>query len=471
MTTLRLRKSIGRSPWRRGWLLIPVALAFFALSSAPKVFGLTPAPDGGYPNQTTAEGQNALFNLTTGINNTALGFDALWNNTTGGYNTATGEQTLYLNVSGNYNTGNGYRALYSNTGSKNTADGFRALFSNTGNQNTAAGFQALYFNTTGDNNTAVGHDALYNNTSAGFNTATGYLALFHNTTSELNVAVGDSALKSFNGTTATDGANTALGSIALTSETSGQENTAVGRRALESLTAASNNTAVGWRAGDNIIDGSSDVAVGSSAGSGIVHASNVIAIGNVTGVSSGFGDADNTCYIGSIFNEPVGVPGTAQDVYVDQDGVLGFLPSSRRFKHDIKPMDNASEALLALKPVTFKYNSDKKGSPQYGLIAEEVAEVKPDLVFRNKKGEIASVRYEQINAMLLNEFLKEHRTVEDLKSMVAKQEAIIAEQQNEFASKIALQQKQIEALSAGLQQVSTQVEMSKPAPHMVSSNP
>jgi uncharacterized coiled-coil protein SlyX len=427
MTTVTGTNLIRRSPLRRALLLIPLVLASLAL--LPMAQALT---EGDLGHGNTNEGLSALLNLTTGVHNNAFGNETLLLNTTGSYNTATGSQSL-----------------------KN----------NTANNNTAIGFQSLVFNTIGSDNTAAGWRALYQNTSGGPNTAAGFKALYGNTSSAFNVAVGDSALASFHGTTAVDGANTALGSLALTAETSGQENTAVGRRALESLTAASNNTAVGWRAGDNIIDGSNDVAVGSSAGNGIVHASNVIAIG-IAGVSSAFGDADNTCYINHIFGEPVGV-GPGQAVFVDSDGVLGFTTSSRRFKHDIKPMDNASEALLALKPVIFKYNSDKSGMTCFGLIAEDVAEVNPDLVLRDKKGEVSSVRYEQVNAMMLNEFLKEHRTVEDLKSTVAKQEAIIAQQQKGMEFLAASLKDQ----AAQIQKVSAQVEVNKPTPKVVLSNP
>jgi hypothetical protein len=194
--------------------------------------------------------------------------------------------------------------------------------------------------------------------------------------------------------------------------------------------------------------------VGSGAGSGIVHASNSIAIGSPA--TGPFADFDNTCFIASIHGQPVSDTGSAQAVYVDQFNVVGILPSSRRFKHDIKPMDKASEALLALKPVTFKYNSEKTGIPQFGLIAEEVAEVNPDLVTRDKNGEIESVRYEQINAMLLNEFLKEHRTVE--------------QRTKDFEAKLVEQQKQIAALTAGLQKVNAQLEANKPTPQVVANN-
>jgi len=133
-------------------------------------------------------------------------------------------------------------------------------------------------------------------------------------------------------------------------------------------------------------------------------------------------------------------------------------------------MDQTSEAILALQPVTFRYKSDTKGTAQFGLIAEEVAQVDPELVVRDAEGEIYSVRYEAVNAMLLNEFLKEHRTVQELKSTVAKQESTIAQQQKDFQAVAAHQQEQIEALSAGLQKVSAQVEMNRAAPQMVLNN-
>jgi hypothetical protein len=129
-------------------------------------------------------------------------------------------------------------------------------------------------------------------------------------------------------------------------------------------------------------------------------------------------------------------------------------------------MEQASEGILQLKPVTFHYKSDNANAPQFGLIAEEVAAVNPDLVVRDEKGEIYTVRYDAVNAMLLNEFLKEHRTVQELKASVAKQEANTAKEE----ATIARQQKQIEALTAGLQKVSAQVEMSRPVPQTVANN-
>jgi hypothetical protein len=169
--------------------------------------------------------------------------------------------------------------------------------------------------------------------------------------------------------------------------------------------------------------------------------------------------------------------GTA--VKVNAAGQLGTAPSSKRFKDQIKPMDKASEAILALKPVTFRYKKeiDADGTPQFGLVAEDVEKVDPDLVARDAKGEVYTVRYEAVNAMLLNEFLKEHRKVEEqektiaeLKSNAAKQDAIIAQQQKDFQATAVRQQREIEALTAGLQKVRDRLELSKPEAQTVLNN-
>jgi uncharacterized coiled-coil protein SlyX len=182
-------------------------------------------------------------------------------------------------------------------------------------------------------------------------------------------------------------------------------------------------------------------------------------------------------YIAGIYG--AAVPSGAT-VIVGSDGHLGTVPSSERFKTDIATMDKASEAILSMRPVTFHYKADTEGTPQFGLIAEEVAEVNPNLVVRDQNGEIYTVRYEAVNAMLLNEFLKEHRknqeqqaTIALLKSTDSKQEAIITQLKSTDAKQeatIAKQQKQIEALTAGLQKVSAQLELSKPAPQTVLNN-
>jgi hypothetical protein len=409
---------------------IITTLAFLCVGVLLNGQAVSPPPDGGYANQTTAEGANALFSLTTGINNTAVGFDTLWHNTTGGYNTATGEQTLFSNVSGNYNTATGYRALYSNTASMNTAEGFKALYNNSnGFANTASGFQALFSNTGGFANTAVGFEALDKTVNANHNTAVGYGALFANTVSDDNTAVGFEALYNSGGSLVAQD-NVAMGSQALYSNLTGRFNTANGSRALNSNYAGSYNTALGFYAGSNVTE-----------------ASNVICIGaNILGAN-----VSNSCFIGSI-RDVTTRNGDAIPVVIDSAGQLGTVSSSQRFKEEIKPIDKVSESLLALKPVTFRYKSDKIHTSQFGLIAEEVAKVNPDLVVCDHNGEIYTVRYDAVNAMLLNEFLKEHHQVQDLKAAVASLAATVKEQ------------------AAQLQKVSAQLEMSKPAAKVVSTN-
>jgi hypothetical protein len=377
------------------------AVACFALS--PSAQAVSPAPDGGYPGFNTAEGQNALLSLTTGAGNTGVGWYSLFANSTNNFNTGVGAGTLVLNTADN-----------------NTAVGTGALLLNTtGAEDTAVGSTALLNNSTGNDNTANGAFALTSNTTGGGNTATGHNALASNMTGSQNTANGGGAL----------GANTA------------DNNTAVGRHALFNNTTGAGNTALGHGAGTNQTTGSNNIYIGAG-------------VGGVSGES-------NACYIASIFGQPVD-PASGTAALVDTNGKLGTMLSARRFKHDIKPMDKASEAILALKPVTFHYKSDAKNTPCFGLIAEEVAEVNPDLVVRNKDGDIYTVRYDQVNAMLLNEFLKEHHQVQDLKTIVAGQ------------------QKQIQALTAGLQKVSAQLataspsggglEASKPAPQVAENN-
>jgi hypothetical protein len=322
-------------------LFIAFTLVCFALS--PAAHAVVPAPDGGYPNFTTAEGTKALQSLTTGVANTGVGWYSLFSNAAGSFNTATGAGSLLLN----------------------TAD-----------QNTATGAGALLSNATGNGNTANGFEALFHNTTGSFNMAYGYFALGNNTT------------------------------------------------------------------------GSSNTALGVEAGGNVITAVNVICIGS-------FGaDVSNSCFIGNIRGEQT-ANADAIPVLIDSAGQLGTLSSSRRFKKEIKPMDQASEAILALKPVTFHYKSDRRDTPQFGLIAEEVAKVNPDLVVRDKSGEIYTVRYDAVNAMLLNEFLKEHRKVENL-------EATVAQQHKDFEAAVA-------ELKGQIQKVSAQLEASKPAPQVVNN--
>jgi uncharacterized coiled-coil protein SlyX len=243
---------------------------------------------------------------------------------------------------------------------------------------------------------------------------------------------------------------------------------AYGVEALLSNTTGMANTAIGTSALQNNITGTGNTALGAGAGSGITTADFVIAIGE--GLPGA--NVSGSCFIGNIREVTTG-NADAIPVLIDSFSQLGTVSSSRRFKKEIKPMDKASEAILALKPVTFHYKSDTKDTPQFGLIAEDVAEVNPDLVVRDKNGEIYTVRYDAVNAMLLNEFLKEHRKVQEqeasimqLKSTVAKQEATIAQQQRGMDAVTARLNEQ----AAQIQKVSTQLEASKPAPQVVENN-
>jgi hypothetical protein len=367
--------------------------AFFQPANA-----VVPPPDGGYPNFTTAEGSNALKNLTTGIGNTGIGW-----------------YSLFTNGSGSYNTGVGAAAL---------------LFNTTGEQNTATGVAALFNHSSGNGNTAIGSLALFSDTSGQLNTAIGAGALFSNVggpfPGSFNTATGASALASNTG-----GDNTATGTNALGSNTTGNDNTAVGLNALVVNTTGDQNVALGSMAGSQQTTGSHNIYIGAN-------------IGGVPGES-------DACYIVSIFGQ---TSASGTPVLVNSNNKLGTMTSSKRFKKDIKPMDSASKELFALKPVSFRYNQDidAAGRTQFGLVAEEVEKVNPDLVVRDKEGKAYSVRYEQVNAMLLNEFLKEH------KGFVEQQRKL--EQQG---ATIARQQKQIEALAAGLQKVNAQLATASPS--------
>ena len=348
MTTLFLRKSISRSPLRLGFLLITLLLACFALSPTVQAQLPSPPPDGGYPNQNTAEGDNALFNLTTGFDNTAVGFNALFSNTTCRRNTANGSRALSHNTTGNVNTANGINALGANT---------------IGTHNTATGAGALVGNTTGDGNTAFGIGTLAANTTGSF------------------------------------------------------------------------NIAVGYNAGGNLTTGRDNIDIGTL---GVAGESNTMRLGNAK---------QTTTFITGIS----GVAVTGAPVMVNAAGQLGVAASSRRFKEAIKPMDKASQAILALKPVSFHYKKelDPDGIPQFGLVAEQVAKVNPALITRDREGKPYTVRYDAVNAMLLNEFLKEHRTVQEQEKKIEALEAEMKEQK------------------ALIQKVSAQLEVSKAAPQTV----
>jgi hypothetical protein len=277
------------------------------------------------------------------------------------------------------------------TGSRNTAVGYGTLRSGNFNDNTAVGWSALLSNTLGINNTAVGSQALLSNTEGPNNTAVGVQALAANTTGNFN---------------------TANGAGALFSNTEGIGNTAIGGEALESNTTGDSNIALGGGAGGSLTTGSGNINIGFSV-SGPAGESNTIRIGDNLPTGTG----DSACFIGGIRGQTA-TSGVA--VFVTAAGKLGTVTSSARFKDEIKPMDKASEAILALRPVTFRYKQqiDPMGIPQFGLVAEDVEKVNPDLVVRDDKGEIYTVRYEAVNAMLLNEFLKEHQKVQRLEATV-----------------------------------------------------
>jgi uncharacterized coiled-coil protein SlyX len=368
-------------------------IAIACLGILPAAKAVTPAPDGGYANENTAEGTSALFSLTTGFGNTGLGFQALASDTTGGGNTAIGGRTLRFNTASN-NTAIGWQSLYKNT---------------TGYGNTAVGTSALELNTTGGYNNAHGLQALFHNASGSYNNAHGYAALYYNTTGS---------------------GNDAFGTFALYSNTTSCCNDAYGDNALAQST-GTNNTAIGDFAGITLGRGDGNVYVGAGV-FGVNGESNTTRIRNI----------GTTAIVGGT---TVVIDGTGSV----GDGRLGVASSSRRFKRDIQPMGESSETLFELKPVTFRPKDDITPDrlKLYGLIAEDVEKVNPDLVTYNQRGEVTTVRFEAVNAMLLNEFLKEHRKVEEQGKTIA-----------ELRSTIAQQQKGMEALAAQVKEQSAQIQ-------------
>jgi hypothetical protein len=441
MTTLSIRNSLHRSHRRRGFLRIPLAFTAACLALSQLTHAQCPQNCTGFGN--TALGSGALLN-NTGAGNTAIGSNALFTNTDGGDNTATGAFALSDNTTGDSNTANGSQALNSNTiGSENTATGEFALgFNTTGSFNTATGFKALLGTVgeaTGSFNTANGHQALSANTTGDSNTANGFDALFNNTTGSFNAANGANALA----LNTTGGFNVANGGFALFSNTTGINNVAEGFDALFNNTTGSSNIAIGPGAGVNLTTGSNNIDIGNE---GVAGESGVIRIGNSDRVSG-----QTATFIAGIRETPLAV-GVA--VGITPDGQLGVKASSARFKEAIKPMDRASEAILSLKPVTFRYKKtvDSKGTPQFGLVAEDVAKVAPDLVARDADGKPFTVRYDEVNAMLLNEFIKEHQKVQRLEAA------------------LAAVNERLKAQDAKIDKVNAKVELTKPAPQMVAND-
>jgi uncharacterized coiled-coil protein SlyX len=430
--------------------LILILLVCFGL--APLTQAVNPPPDGGYPGANTAEGTDSLLNLTSGIWNTALGFEALKLDTVGRTNTATGVRALGSDTSGSYNTANGVNALNSN------GDGWF---------NSAVGAYALASNIEGDGNTGVGYAALWKNIQA-YSTAAGYAALYNNTTGYANTAVGAYAL--FSNTTSGNSSN-AFGLRALFSQTTGLYNNGFGWNALYSNVSGTNNTAMGDGAGGSLT-GSNNSCFGANAGGNLTTGSGNVCIGS--GVGGVAGGTDHT-YISNVWNESQPfLAGTNDVVTVNADGRLGYTqtfqaPSSQRYKHDVKPMDKTSEVLFELKPVTFRYNKDvdRTEAQRWGLIAEEVEKLNPDLISRNRQGQVESVRYEAVNAMMLNEFLKEHQKVEAQQATITELKSTVAQQQKGMEILTA----QLKEQAAQIQKVSAQLETSKPAPQVVVNTP
>ena len=448
----------------------------------------------------TADGYEALAGNTSGNNNAATGTAALFSNQTGSDNTVNGASALYANTTGSSNTANGYQALAFNTGAQNTANGANALLGKSGSNgsaNTADGYNALTADTTGYANTASGVSALVANTAGYDNTATGVSALQANTVGVDNTANGIAALgygtgsyNTANGAFAMLGSsgastgsyNLADGYSALQDNTSGNYNTATGVFALQANAVGSyntaggyaalyyntgyNNTAEGFCALQNSTSGSTNIGLGFVAGLNVTTGSNNIEIGN-EGASADAGtirlgtqNTQTQTFVAGVY----GTTGTGGlPVYVLSTGQLVYQPSSAKFKKNIRDMGEASDALLSLRPVTFQYQADPTGTPQYGLVAEEVEKVAPDLVVRDADHQIEGVRYEAVNAMLLHELQKQHQTLaaqekamveqaqraQEKDKLIAAQQAAILEQHQRAQQKDQL----LHSLAARLDQI------------------
>jgi hypothetical protein len=367
-----------------------------------------PAADGAQPpdvvtsdgSGNTAAGSGALQNLTTGTFNTAVGASALSNNTTGYNNTATGNEALLSNTTGGSNTASGFQALdFNTTGNVNTADGAFALISNTtGGANTASGAAALRSNSTGGYNTASGYSALYNNNAGNYNTASGVNALLSNTTGNNNTALGYEALKT---------------------SSKGSKNVAVGDGALSALETGGGNIALGANAGSKTTKGASNIYIGSP---GLVATeSDTIRIGST----------QTRTFVAGIADAPM----TGATVVIKSNGRLGVVASSARYKQDIRPLDDMAGKLTQLRPVSFRYKAEPEAT-HYGLIAEEVDAVMPELVVRDGENRPESVQYQELIPLLLQQWKA--------------QRELIAQQQDENTQQRAL----IEKLAAKVDELS-----------------
>jgi hypothetical protein len=369
----------------------------------------------------TGEGANssfgfqALHSITSGTANSGFGFLALYLNTTGTHNSAFGTEALLSNTTASYNSAFGEFALHENTtGSANSAFGLRALAeSTTASYNSAFGNYALESNTTGPNNSAFGDQALLSNTIGEDNSAFGNGALYSNTTGSYNSAFGEGALHS---------------------STIADQNTAFGSGALFGLSTGNQNIAVGQAAGASLTSGSNNIYIGNM---GASPESNTIRIGS----------NQTATYIAGIY----GATTAGSAVYVASDGRLGTTPSSRRYKEQIVDMSVESDVLMKLRPVSFYYRQelDDTHLRQYGLVAEEVAEVAPGLVAYDEDGVPQTVRYHFVNAMLLNEVQKQRRQLEAQDRQLRAQGDQLRSQEAEIRGLRARESK-IQALEARL---------------------
>jgi hypothetical protein len=386
----------------------------------------------------TGLGNAALASATNGSYNTAVGASALTLNTSGSTNTALGAAAMRSNTTGASNIAVGVSALYANvTGGNNTVVGAYALANSPGaSDNTAVGYATLNSDTNGYQNTAVGEYGLYSNSTGYANTATGYAALFSNTTGYANTAAGYASQNVSTGIH-----NTSSGAYSLYSLTSSSENTAFGAYALGSVATGNQNTAVG---SNSLLHatGSNNIALGFNAGSGLVTGSNNVYIGNpglqgednTIRIGSGGGSAapHTALYLAAVLGTTVS---SGQEMFIGSDGRIGTATSSRRYKDDIRDMAAASDGILKLRPVTFHY---KEAAPdgtkplQYGLVAEEVAQIYPDAVSYNEKGEPNAVQYHKINAMLINELQKQKREITQQQQEIDELKAALAALQSQI---------------------------------------
>jgi hypothetical protein len=418
---------------KKQWLFALVALA--VLVDFPSLAAAGPPGN-------TKKGKHALQG-NTGSNNTAVGFQAMDPNAL-----CTGGGTPNPCCTG---VGTG---TCGNSGLRNTAVGANSLSSNTtGHGNNAVGEGALLSNTTGDDNNAVGWGALSSNTTGRFNVAVGQCALCSNTTGNHNIALGLSTLS--NNTTGSE--NIAMGTSALQDNTTGGDNTALGELALLSNTTGNSNIAVGSSAGQNLTTGSNNIDIGND---GVGAEENTIRIGVpgtqtatfIAGISDGVGN------------------GTGVAVYVDSTGQLSPIVSSARFKDDIRDMGESTSGLMKLRPVRFRYKKEinSSGLEQYGLVAEEVAKVYPDLVVYDDKGRPQTVRYHFVNAMLLNEVQKQARQITAQRQQLSEQGRQI-ETLTSQARQVNAQTQQIEALTGRLVQLEATVSAQGHAPAVEAS--